>query len=197
MIARLRGALLERAADSVVIDAGGVGYRVRVSSQTLADLPPSGDVEVRTHLHVAEGVMELFGFFLAAEQRAFELLLRVQNVGPKTALQILSAIPAAELGRLVASGDRARLRAVPGVGPKTVERLIVELRDAFSTELPDEAPRAAREAGPAAEAAETLVGLGLKPALAADLVRRASTSLPPPATLEGLVREALRLMQTR
>ncbi len=195
MIARLRGILLERAADSVVIDAGGVGYRVRVSSQTLAELPAAGDVELRTHLHVAEGVMELFGFFRAAEQRAFELLLRVQNVGPKTALQILSAVPAQELGRLVADGDRTRLRAVPGVGPKTAERLIVELREAFSTALPADAPRAT--AGPEAEAAETLIGLGLKAALAADLARRAAAALPAPVTLQGLVREALRLMQAR
>jgi len=196
MIARLHGVLLERAPDSVVIDTGGVGYRVRVSTQTLHDLPASGDVELRTHMHVAEGVLELFGFSKASEQRAFELLLRVQNVGPKTALQILSAIPAAELGRLVAAGDRARLRAVPGVGPKTAERLIVELRDAFSAETPDETPRAAA-GGVEGEAADTLAGLGLKPAQAADLVRRAGASLPAPYTLQELVREALRLMQAR
>ena len=195
MIARLRGVLLDRGADGVVVDAAGVGYRVRVSSHTLAELPPKGaQVEIRTHLHLAEGLMELYGFTTAAEQRAFELLLRVQNVGPKTALQILSAVPAAELGRLVASGDRARLRAVPGVGPKTVERLIVELREAFATELPTETPS---PGGVEAEAVLTLVGLGLKNVQAADLIRRAAVGVVPPPDLQGLVREALRLMQAR
>jgi holliday junction DNA helicase RuvA len=195
MIARLRGTLLERGADSVVIEAGGVGYRVRVSAPTLAELGAvGGTVELRTHMHLGEGVMDLYGFSGAAEQRAFELLLRVQNVGPRTALQILSAIPAAELGRLVAGGDRARLRAVPGVGPKTAERLIVELREAFSVEPPAESPA---PAGMETEAAAALVGLGLKNVQAVDLVRRAAAGAPAPPTLEVLVREALRLMQAR
>ena len=196
MIARLRGVLLDRGADSLVIDAGGVGYRVRISAQTLAELPPGQvPVDLRTHLHLGEGVMDLYGFTTAAEQRAFELLIRVQNVGPKTAMQILSAVPAAELGRLVAAGDRTRLRAVPGVGAKTAERLIVELREAFATELPAEAPLA--QAGVEAEAALTLVGLGLKNIQAADLVRRAVAGTGASPTLQGLVREALRLMQAR
>lgn len=196
MIARLHGVLLDRGADSVVIDAGGVGYRVRVSAQTLAELPTGRvPVDLRTHLHLGESLMDLYGFSTASEQRAFELLIRVQNVGPRTALQILSAIPAAELGRLVAAGDRARLRAVPGVGPKTAERLIVELRDAFATEMPPETPPAF--AGVETEATLTLVGLGLKNLQAAELVRRAVAGVVPPPTLQGLVREALRLMQAR
>jgi Holliday junction DNA helicase RuvA len=189
--------LLDRGPDGVVVEAGGVGYRVRVSAQTLGEMPPvQMPVELRTHLHLAEGLMELYGFITAVEQRAFELLLRVQNVGPKTAIQILSAVPAAELGRLVAAGDRVRLRALPGVGPKTVERLIVELREAFVAELPPESPP--QEAGGIeAEAASTLVGLGLKNGQAADLVRRAIAGVPSPPSLQVLVREALRIMQAR
>lgn len=193
MIARLRGVVIDRGPDWAVLDAHGVGYRVRVSTQTLRELTIGSDSDLRTYLHVAEGVMDLYGFSSAVEQRAFELLLRVQNVGPGKALQILSAAPAEELAQLIASGDRARLRAVPGVGPKTAERLIVELREAFATELPVAAEDV--QVGPRAEAATALVGLGLKQTQATDLVRRAATDLSMPHTAEKLVREALRLMR--
>lgn len=195
MIARLHGTLVERGADWVVLNVHGVGYRVRVSSPTLRELGVGSDAELRTHLHVGDGVMELYGFGSAAEQRVFELLLRVQNVGPGKALQILSAVPARELAQLVASGDRARLRAVPGVGPKTADRLIVELREAFAGEFPGETDEG--RAGPQAEAASALVGLGLKQAQAVDLVRRAANESPAPQSVERLVRDALKLMQAR
>jgi len=195
MIARLRGVLVERGADWVIVDAHGVGYRVRVSSRTVRELELGASAELRTHMHVGDGVMDLYGFSSAAEQRAFELLLRVQSIGPAKALQILSAVPAGELARLIAGGDRARLKSVPGVGPKTAERLIVELKEAFVSEVPPEVEGV--QGGAQAEAASALVGLGLKQAQAADLVRRAANDSAAPHTVEKLVREALRLIQAR
>mgnify|MGYP001573440824 CR=1 FL=1 len=185
MIARLRGVLIERRPDAVVIDAGGVGYLVRVTLRTLARLPATSQpVDLRTHLHVTEGALDLYGFGEPEEQNAFALLLRVSGIGPRTALQILSSTPPGELAWLIASGDKVRLRALPGIGPKTAERLIVELREAFAsaaTQPVDDVE---------AQAASALIELGMKPPQAADAVRRVRSAGA--QTLESIVREALR-----
>lgn len=131
MIAHLRGSLIDKGIDTVIIEAGGVGYRVSVTAGTMAGLPPVGR-EARLHVHThatQDGPLQLFGFAEADERGLFETLLAVQGVGPKVALAILSGIPAADLVRAIARGDVARLTQIKGVGRKTAERMSVELRD--------------------------------------------------------------------
>jgi Holliday junction DNA helicase RuvA len=131
MIASLRGALLESGPDSVVIEAGGVGYAVTITAAAQRALPPLGATAfllVHTHT-VQDGPMQLFGFADAEERRVFETLLTVQGVGPKVALAILSSLPIGELVRAIGATDIATLTKIRGVGRKTAERLSVELRD--------------------------------------------------------------------
>ena len=131
MIAHLRGRLLEKEADAVVLDAGGVGYQVAVSAAAARALPAAG-AEARLWIHthsVQDGGVTLYGFADREERALFETLLGVQGVGPKVALAILSGLPVAELMRAIAGADVARLTQIRGVGRKTAERLAVELRD--------------------------------------------------------------------
>jgi holliday junction DNA helicase RuvA len=130
MIARLWGTLRHRNPAEVVIDVGGVGYQVFVSLQTFAALPPEGSaLELFTYTHVREDTLQLFGFRDSQERALFALLKEVSGIGPRLALNILSGMPAADLRRALGEGDLGRLVAVPGVGKKTAERMIVELRE--------------------------------------------------------------------
>ena len=130
MIARLEGVLLERTPTRVVIDVGGVGYDVFVPLTTFAALPDEGKtVALRIHTHAREGAIQLFGFATAPERTAFELLLRASRVGPKLAQTVLSGIEPVELLRAIRDGNAAPLRAVPGVGAKMADRILVELSD--------------------------------------------------------------------
>lgn len=134
MIAYLRGHLLEKGADSVVIDVHGVGYRAQVSQQTLASLPAQGQsVQLRIHTHVREDALLLYGFATAEEEQLFHLLTTVSGVGPKLALNILSGMAATELAHALSAGEMARLTKLPGVGKRTAERLVVELKDKLKT----------------------------------------------------------------
>src|SRR5512140_3937247 len=131
MIASLRGALLESGPDSVVIEAGGVGYAVTITATAQRALPPLGATAfllIHTHA-VQDGPLQLFGFADAEERRLFETLLSVQGVGPKVALAILSSLPTGDLVRAIAASDLATLTKIRGVGRKTAERIAVELRD--------------------------------------------------------------------
>jgi Holliday junction DNA helicase RuvA len=131
MIASLRGALLESGPDSVVIEAGGVGYAVTITAAAQRALPPLGaSAFLLVHTHtVQDGPMQLFGFADAEERRVFETLLSVQGVGPKVALAILSSLPIGDLVRAISATDIATLTKIRGVGRKTAERISVELRD--------------------------------------------------------------------
>lgn len=133
MIATLRGTLTRKTLDSVIVDVGGVGYFVQMSMQALSRLPSEGhEVLLRCYMHVREDALSLFGFVEEAEKEAFESLIGVSGVGPKLGLTILSGLPVTELIRAVAEGNHPRLQAIPGVGKKTAERLVVELKDRFS-----------------------------------------------------------------
>src|SRR5262245_44750271 len=130
MIGRLRGRVLgDDAFGTVLIDVGGVGYDVTVPAGTLGRAVRSaGDqVELFIHTHVREDALDLFGFASEDDRRVFRLLIGLPNVGPKTALGVLSALPVAELSRAVGASDVARLTKVPGIGKKTAERLVLEL----------------------------------------------------------------------
>jgi Holliday junction DNA helicase RuvA len=130
MIGLLRGEVITRRPDHVVVLCGGVGYRAAVSAQTLRHLPPAGEETIlHTHLLVRDDALALYGFHGEGERELFLLLLSVQAIGPKVALAILSAAPADELIDAIASGDARRFQAVPGVGKRTAERLIVELSE--------------------------------------------------------------------
>jgi holliday junction DNA helicase RuvA len=130
VIAHLRGRVLRKSPQEVIVDVGGVGYRVAIPVSTFYRLGEEGaEVSLRVHTHVREDALALFGFLTAHEQDLFERLIQVAGVGPKLAVNILSGIEAAELSAALRGSDIARLTRVPGVGKKTAERLIVELKD--------------------------------------------------------------------
>ncbi|HUA69843.1 MAG TPA: Holliday junction branch migration protein RuvA [Solirubrobacteraceae bacterium] len=162
MIALVSGAVAVRRADHVVVDCGGVGYRLAVSAETLRHVPAVGkSVLLHTHLVVRDDALALYGFATEEERELFLMLIAVQSVGPKVALAVLSGGPPRDLLAAVAAGDTARLQAAPGVGKRTAERIIVELREkvgASATAPPILA--AVRSEDPRALARDGLLGLG-------------------------------------
>ena len=149
MIAHLRGRVLRKSPQEVIVDVAGVGYRVAIPVSTFYRLGEEGsEVSLRVHTHVREDALALFGFLTAHEQDLFERLIQVAGVGPRLAVNILSGIEAAELAAALRGSDIARLTRVPGVGKKTAERLVVELKD----KMPPVAPTEAAEAEARAEA---------------------------------------------
>jgi holliday junction DNA helicase RuvA len=193
VIAFLRGIVVEKGADRVVLDVGGVGYLVQVSLHTLTDLPAVGsEAHVLVHAHQAQDApLALFGFASADERDLFELLIGVHQVGPKLAQQILSGMEAGELISAIAGGNVARLRAIKGVGPKTAERVVMELKGKVHAAR----PAAAKTATPQhPDVVEALVGLGYKAAEAEKAVSAVSARA---ATPDQLLREALKQIQAR
>jgi Holliday junction DNA helicase RuvA len=197
VIARLRGRLLERSGEDVVVDVGGVGYQAFVSSQTLALLPREGEeIELLTVTHLREDALQLFGFAEAGERALFQLLQSVSGIGPRLALNILSGLPATELRDAIRRRDLVRLTRIPGVGKKTAERIAVELADRIAaltvTRVPDRRthPTGTSDDGVAARAVSALVNLQLRPAEAEHAVEAAMASGL--GTFEEIVREALR-----
>lgn len=173
MIAFLRGTLLEKGLQRVIVDVGGVGYQAHVSLQTLADLPAPGQpVELRCHTHVREDALQIFGFLHVEEQRAFELLIAVSGIGPKLALTILSGITVGDLLRAIVNEDHRRLQTVPGVGKKTAERLVVELKDRCAKLEGAAAPATGGAGRIGTEVVEALANLGYKKGQAEKAVRR-------------------------
>jgi Holliday junction DNA helicase RuvA len=171
MIALISGSVAVRRADHVVVDCGGVGYRLAVSAETLRHVPAVGRaVALHTHLVVREDALALYGFATEDERDLFLMLLGVQSVGPKVALAVLSAAPPRELLGVVAAGDVARLQAAPGVGKRTAERIVVELREKVGAALPEQAISVTRADDPHSLAREALLGLGYGPAEADELL---------------------------
>ena len=128
MISRVRGMPVGRSADGLVIDVGGVGYLVAASAAALRKADGAGEVVVETYLRVWEDTLQLYGFADAGERELFALLLTVNGVGPKVALAIVSGSSAGELRRAIALEDAARFQAIPGIGKKTAERIVLELK---------------------------------------------------------------------
>ncbi len=205
MIARLSGTLVDRDGAEVVIDCGGVGYEVTCSAYTLAQVPAVGErVTLRVFTQAQENKISLYGFIDAAERALFDLLITVKNVGPSTASAILSGSSPRDLAELIAKGDVAGLTRIRGVGKKTSELLVVELRDKCEMLLLGwnaegvVRPVAAQAGGSRAhsplraEVISALIGLGWRSSEAeAALADIPST---PQDTLEGLLRQALRSM---
>lgn len=192
MIARLAGILSEISADSAVILAGGVGYLVHMSSRSLDALPEAGGtVMILTELQVREDAWTLFGFGSPAERDSFRALTSIQGVGGRLALAILSVLSPDELARAVAQEDKAMIGRANGVGPKLAARIANELQGKLGVAGLGEAARAPR-AGAAADALSALANLGFKPADASAAVNAAQDELGADASLDALVRLALR-----
>lgn len=190
MIARLEGRLAARTPGEIVIDVGGVGYQTFVSLQTFAHLPALGEtVALVVYTHVREDALQLFGFRSEGERALFLNLKEVSGIGPRLALNILSGVPAEELETALREGDVARLVAIPGVGRKTAERMIVELREKVGRlAAASSAPPAAEL--PSRDAVSALVNLGYRAPEAERAVRQAASSGA--KSFDEIVREALR-----
>jgi Holliday junction DNA helicase RuvA len=188
MIALVSGTVAVRRSDHVVVDCGGVGYRLAVSGETLRHVPAVGhDVVLHSHLVVRDDALALFGFATEEERELFLMLLSVQSVGPKVALAVLSGGPPRELLGAVAAGDTARLQSAPGVGKRTAERIVVELREKVGVSLPQPTITVTRTEDPRALAREGLLGLGYTALEADELLDGAHGERP-----EDLIAHALR-----
>ena len=194
MIARLTGTLAETSADGAVIDVGGVGYQVLASARTLDALGPvGGEVMLLTELQVREDGWTLFGFGSAGEREAFRALTSVQGVGGRVALAILSIFTPDDFARAVSAGDKAMIARANGVGPKLAARIANELQGKLGAPgLAGAAGSPLPRQGAAADALSALANLGFKPAEASAAVAAANEELGADATLDALVRLALR-----
>jgi Holliday junction DNA helicase RuvA len=199
MIARLTGILAETSADSAVLDVGGIGYLVLASARTLDAIGPlGGEVMLLTEMQVREDSMTLFGFGSTGEREAFRQLTSVQGVGGRVALAILSTLDPAELAAAVSRGDKAMVARANGVGPKLAMRIVNELAGKLgSPALAATAGAPAPKGGAAHDALSALSNLGFKPAEASAAVASAVSELGETATLDALVRLALRKASSR
>jgi holliday junction DNA helicase RuvA len=196
MIARLRGTLLEKHPNRLVVDVAGVGYDVQVPLSTFYDLAePGTEIALRVHTHVREDVIALFGFGTALERELFDRLLGVNGVGPKLALAVLSGIEPLELVKSLRTADVARLSSIPGIGKKTAERMVLELKD----KLPGAAATGAGPAAPADPDAElrtdvlsALVNLGYPRPHAEKAIDAVLRDPQGPRAFDRLLRQALR-----
>ena len=190
MIALLSGEVSVRRTDHVVVSCGGVGYRLAVSTETLRHTPATGKhATLHTHLIVRDDALALYGFASEAERDLFLLLIGVQSVGPKVALAVLSGGTPRELLAAVAAGDTARLQAVQGIGKRTAERIVVELREkvGVEAELSDGPITVTRSDDPRHVARDGLLELGFQPAEAQAMLEDAEGE-----TAEELLQSALR-----
>jgi holliday junction DNA helicase RuvA len=188
VIALLSGSVAVRRADHVVVDCGGVGYRLAVSGETLKQVPAVGlPIVLHTHLVVRDDALALYGFATEEERDLFLMLLAVQSVGPKVALAVLSGAPPRMLLAAVAGGDVATLQATPGVGKRTAERIVVELREKVGTALGEDAISISRGDDPQSLAREALLGLGYTAGEIDELLAGADG-----ASTEDLIAHALR-----
>lgn len=199
MIAYLEGVLREKAPTRVILDVGGVGYEVFVPLTTFYELPDEGKtIALRIHTHVREDALQLFGFRTARERSIFELLLRTSGVGPRLAQAILSGLAPGDLLAAIQGGNVVALKAIPGVGAKTAERIVIDLRDrvdhlvAESGAPSPTGPRTGGEDALDEQARSALENLGYGRSQAERVIGEARRELGAEAALETLIREALR-----
>jgi Holliday junction DNA helicase RuvA len=201
MIGRLSGILIESSPGRVLLDVSGVGYEVQIPLSTFYELPDPGGsqpVQLYIHTHVRAEALQLYGFARAEERRAFELLIAISGVGPRMALAFLSGIGVEELTVAVRDGDRARLQRIPGVGKKTAERVLLELTDRIGLDESDDTraatatSRITDDASPREEALSALLNLGYARETAIRAIAAAIAENDDPATLETVLRSALR-----
>ena len=197
MIGLLRGRLLEKRPNQVILDVGGVGYLVAVPLSTFAALGElHGEVTLLIHTHVREDALALYGFLSAREKHLFELLLGASGVGPTLALKMLSGMNVEELVPAIRTGDLARLTKIPGVGRKTAERMVVELKDKLEAVAAEaEKPAAASPAGVEADVRSALINLGYDERTAETAVKEAKGQVGV-ASFEKLLRASLNSVST-
>jgi len=190
MIGRLSGTLLEKSPPTLLVDVGGVGYDVDVPMSTFYDLPALGErVVLLTHQVVREDAHLLYGFLTAGEREAFRQLVRISGVGPRTALAVLSGMSVADLGHAVTLQETGRLTKVPGIGKKTAERLLLELKGKLGAEVAiPGAQRAAPDIG--ADVTHALLALGYSDREVSAVVRQ----IAPDASVSDGIKQALKLL---
>ncbi len=197
MIALLTGTLAAVVPEGIILDVHGVGYQVAVSRQTADRLPGlQQQVQLHIHTHVREDQLTLFGFFAREERALFLRLVSVSGIGPKLALTILSGLPIADLVQAVANEDSARLSTIPGIGKKTAERIIVELRDRLLKDHAHDLPIGGDDAAhnpTRTDALSALVNLGY-PATAALHALRTTQATDETLPLGQLIKRALRIL---
>lgn len=196
MIAYLRGRLLEKQPPAMVVEVNGVGYELEAPMTTFYDLPETGgEAVLHVHMVVREDAQKLYGFSRRPQRELFRSLLKVSGVGPRVALAILSTLSAEEFLSCMASEDVARLTHVPGIGQKTAQRLLVELRDRVLKETDDAILQSARPEpsgpDPVKDAVSALIALGYKPAQASRAVSQVGEKA---GGSEEIIRQALRLL---
>lgn len=189
MISFLRGRVHDKQPNRVTVDVGGVGYEVHVPLSTFYNLGDEGaEVSLRVHTHVREDALQLYGFLTELERQLFERLISISGIGPKLAIVVLSGMETRDLVAAVQRADVARLTTIPGIGKKTAERLLLELRDKLDAVLA--APAAARGDGNVGDVANALIALGYNEKEAAWAVRQLPDGL---AVADG-IRQALKLL---
>ena len=188
MIARLRGRIVANTPEGVVVDVGGVGYLVAATPAAVRKADQVDEASLHTYLHVREDALQLYGFADAAERELFVQLLSVNGVGPKVALAIVSGSPAVELRRAIALEDTVSFQAIPGIGKKTAERIVLELKEKLAAGMPDPGRGISSVGAPHVVARDALVELGWSVVEA----ERALAETDPDAPPEERVREALK-----
>lgn len=197
MIGRLRGTLLLKQPPHLLLDVAGVGYEIDAPMSTFYDLPEAGkEVVLHTHLSIKEDAHTLYGFINETDRALFRTLLKITGVGAKMALSVLSGASAEEFSRLIQHGDVAALTRIPGVGKKTAERMVLELKDKLTSStagLPLSRMGAPKAVDPLTEAATALTALGYKPAeVQAMLKKLERTDLPAEELIRGALQAALK-----
>jgi Holliday junction DNA helicase RuvA len=197
MIGHLCGKLHHKSPEQIILDVNGVGYCVQVPLSTFYDLPETGgQVSLHVHTHVREDALQLYGFRTADEREIFLLLITVNGVGPRLAVSILSGISPDELRQVLRSRDHRRLQAIPGVGKKIAERIVLELRDRWKDrrDKPAEPVPAGHDGEAYADALSALMNLGYRAAEAGKALTRARKTLGESPPLEQLLKEALKTL---
>ena len=192
MIAHLRGKLLAKHPNQAIVETYGVGYDVTISVSTFSDLPAAGaEVGLHIHTHVREDALSLYGFLRLEEKHLFEKLLTVSGIGPKLAITILSGMPADEMTGAIRNGDVARLTRIPGIGKKTAERMVLELRDKLPASAEAAAVATARTSPVEEDVVSALVNLGYQRPTAEKALLAVRGQTESSKTFETLFREAL------
>ncbi len=198
MIGHLRGTLLEKQPNLITVETGGVGYEVLIPVSTYSALPEEGaEVRLRIHTHVREDSLALFGFFTKEEKQLFEKLIGVGGIGPKLAVTVLSGLATAELVEAIRGGRLEQLVRIPGVGKKTAERMVLELRDKldlFATPGGGKKAIAPSLSPSERDVVSALINMGCKPAAAEEASRKAHAAAPDDE-FEALFRRALALVR--
>jgi holliday junction DNA helicase RuvA len=198
MIARIKGILIYKSVNHVIVDAHGIGYRIFVPLTTFYELPETGQsVNLNIYTHVKEDALHLFGFHTLEDQSIFQMLISVSGIGPKLALNILSGIPAREFIRAVTQGNLSRLVAIPGVGKKTAERMVLELKDKIlkidmGEIVAEGASGRDRDDDMKEDALSALVNLGYKTATAKTAIDKVTAEASDVLSLDIVLKEALK-----